>query len=41
MFGVPESQTQWRFLNGFAAVGLLVAAAVPIAAPALEPARGP
>jgi hypothetical protein len=32
MFGVPESQAQWRFLNGFAAVLLLVGAAVPIVA---------
>lgn len=32
MFGVPESQAQWTFLNGFAAIGLLVAAAVPIVA---------
>ncbi len=32
MFGVPESQAQWAFLNGFAAVSLLVASAVPIVA---------
>ena len=32
MFGVPESQAQWAFLNGFAASVLLVAAAVPIVA---------
>ena len=32
MFGVPESQDQWRSLNAFAAVGLLVAAAVPVVA---------
>lgn len=32
MFGVPESRAQWMFLNGFAAVVLLVAAAVPIVA---------
>ena len=32
MFGVPESQAQWAFLNAFAAVGLLVASAVPIVA---------
>ena len=32
MFGVPESHAQWTFLNGFAAVALLVAAAVPLVA---------
>lgn len=32
MFGVPEDSARWTFINGFAAVALLVGAAVPIAA---------
>lgn len=32
MQGVPASYSQWTFINGFAAVAILIAAAVPIVA---------